>query len=193
MRATTVNETSPIVIMMPYLFNTSVNEYDRTREPNGSSVIATLVLQGKTRDIFKWSQNLRSMKDVDQTATSLPKILERVYVSSSPSEVLNKIARIRTLVADWDRGFKAPSMKTITNALEIVAVFPKKFPVAKIRLSSDGEISFELIKGKKRAVIDIDEDHEFAYAYFQGNKFVAGKEKGVLTANQLPKDLVEYF
>jgi len=192
MSATTVNEVSPLVIM-PFIFNTSVREYDNSRQSNGSSVFAALVLPGNARDIFQWSQSLRSMNDADQTATTLPEILERVYVSSSHSEVLNKISRIRTLVADWDKGFKAPSMKTITNALEIAAVFPKKFPVAKIRLSSDGEISFELIKGKKRAVIDIDEDHEFAYAYFQGNKFVAGKKKGVLTVNELPKDLVEYF
>ncbi len=192
MSATTVNDISPIV-MMPFIVNTSVKEYDRNRVPNGHSVMAALVMQGKARDILLWSQNLRSIRDVGQDNTGLLEILERVYVSSSHSEVLNKVARIKSLISDWDKAFQAPSMKTITNALEIAALFPKRFPVAKIRLSSDGEISFELIKSKKRAVIDIDEDREFAYAYFQGNKFVAGKEKGVLTANQLPKDLVEYF
>lgn len=186
MRETTVNEISSAV-MMPYTLKTNVKEYNSIREPNGSSMFAAFVLPEKARNIFQWLQNL------GQTAKNLPEILEQVYISSSPSEVLNKIARIQTLVADWDKDFKAPSMKTITNALGIAAVFPEKFPVAKIRLFSDGEISFELIKGKKRAVIDIDEDHEFAYAYFQENKFVAGKKKGVLTANQLPKDLVEYF
>jgi hypothetical protein len=196
MNATTVNEISPIVIMPPFQ-NTSVNEYERTRERNENSLMTALLLQANrarfTKNLLDWCKTYLSLERAAHDTVGLPKILERVYVSSSHSEVLNKIARLRTLISDWDKGFEAPSMKTIANALEIAALLPKKFPVAKICLSSDGDISLELIKGKKHAVIDIDEEIEFSYAYFLRGKFVPGKEKGELPANKLPKDLVEYF
>ena len=184
MSPTTVNEISPMV-MFPIFQDTNVNTYEGNSQPNGYSLMAALMLQGNrtvARDILQWSQKLYSIKDV-----------AHVYVSSSHLEVLNKIARLRTLIPDWDKGFKAPSMKTIANALEIAALLPKNFPVAKICLSSDGDISLELIKGKKHAVIDIDEENEFSYAYFLRGKFLPGKDKGELALNKLPDDLLAYF
>ena len=171
--------------MFPFFQDTTVNTYEENNQPNGYSLMAVLFLQGNrtvARDILQWSQKLHSIKDV-----------AHVYVSSSHLEVLNKLARLRTLISDWDKDFKAPSMKTIANALEIAALFPKKFPVAKICLSSDGDISLELIKDKKHAVIDIDEENEFSYAYFRGGKFLPGKNKGELASNKLPDDLLAYF
>jgi len=196
MNATTVNEISPIVIMPPFK-STSVNEYERTRERNENSLMTALLLQANrerlTSNLLDWCRTFLSLERAAHDTGGLPKILDQVYVSSSHSEVLNKIARIRTLISHWDNDFKAPSMQTIANALEIAALFPTKFPVPKICLSSDGEISLELIKGKRHAVIDIDEENEFSYAYFLQRKFVPGKEKAELPANKLPKDLVEYF
>jgi hypothetical protein len=196
MNTTTVNEISPIVTMPPFQ-NTSVNAYERTNEQNGHSLFTALWPQANkalsTRNLFDWFQTFRSLERAQNDTTSLQTILERVYVSSSHSEVLNKIERLRTLISDWDKGFKAPSMKTIANALEIAALLPKKFPVAKICLSSDGDISLELIKDKKHSVIDIDEENEFSYAYFIRGKFVPGKEKGKIPAKKLPKDLIDYF
>jgi len=195
MSATTVNDISPVVIL-PFFHKTNVKEYEKESETNGSSLIPFLMVQANSTvasDILKWYRSLRFIENVANESESLPKILEQVYVSSTHSEVLNKIARIRTLISDWDKDFKAPSMKTISNALETAALFPKKFPVPKICLSSDGEISFELVKGKKHAVIDIDEDNDFSYAYFQGNKFVPGKERAEIASNKLPTDLVKYL
>ncbi|GJL64391.1 MAG: hypothetical protein NPIRA04_30450 [Nitrospirales bacterium] len=196
MSATTVNEIAPIV-MMPPMQNTSVNASERINEPNGYSLITTLLLQTNkalfTSNLLDWCQTFRSLERATHDTTSLPTILEQVYVSSSHSEALNKIVRIRNLISDWDKDFQAPTMETITNSLEIAALFPIKFPVPKISLSSDGEISLELIKGKKHAVIDIDEEDEFSYTYFQRGKFVPGKEKAKLPLNKLPKDLLEYF
>jgi hypothetical protein len=183
MNATTVNEISPVV-MFPFSQDTTVNTYEENSQPNGYSLMVALMHPGRTvaRDILQWSQKLHSIKDI-----------AHVYVSSSHLEVLNKIARLRALIPDWDKGFKAPSMKTVANALEIAALLPKKFPVAKICLSSDGDISLELIKGKKHAVIDIDEENEFSYAYFLRGNFLPGKDKGELPLNRLPGDLLAYF
>jgi len=192
MMTTTVNEILPKGAM-PHSRNTSVNHYATNMEPHRHSVIADLMNPEIARSISLWSQRLHFIKDVGSSSDGIAEMLEAFCVSSSHLEVLNKIARIRTLISDWDEYFKAPSTETITNALKIAALFPKQFPVAKICLSSDGDVSFELIKGNKHAVIDIDEENEFGYAYLRGKTFVPGKEKGELPADKLPKDLVEYF
>ena len=135
-------------IEWPYSRNTSVSDYTTNREPDGQSVMARLMLPERAKGAWQWFQLFHEI-DVRLRSKGIAELLEAFYVSSSHLEVLNKIAQIRSLISDWDKDFKAPSRKTIAIALEIAALFPKKFPVAKICLSSDGDISFELIKGKK--------------------------------------------
>ncbi len=198
--ATTVNKIIPIVVVMPPQLldiDTSVKEDERVRESRADFPFNHLLFQTEkselAKNLFLWSQKLRSLESATHEKEPLTRILEQVYDSSSPSEVINKIAQLKNLIADWDKDFTAPSLETITNALEIAALFPKKFPVAKISISSDGEISLKLIRGKKQAVIDIDEDEEYGYTYFQGGRFVPGKEKAEVSDPKLPKDLLSYF
>lgn len=90
-------------------------------------------------------------------------------------------------------GIVVPSPETIANALEVLALLPKKFPVPQIYVSDDGEISLEMSRANKKAVLDFDETDTFSYAYFDGNEFVPGKELAKVSLNKLPEDLKKYF
>lgn len=95
--------------------------------------------------------------------------------------------------AGWDEYFTGPSVKTLLNAMGVGLLFPKEFPLAKTSVSSDGEISFKLIEGERKAVIDVGEDEEYGYAYFQDGRFVPGKEEAKVSDPKLPRDLLTYF
>lgn len=162
--------------------NTNVQQFNGDNEASGLAGIASL--------LHRISEE---MKGSTYEREARPRILAQIYDSSGPSEVINKIANIRSLIADWDEDFKAPTHQTISNALEVAALLPKKFPVPKISISNDGEISFDLVRGKRRAVIDINDDSYFSYAYFQGKKFIPGKETAQIKSKKIPQDLTKYF
>ena len=193
MPATAVNQ--PFILTTPIFGKTNVQKFDGDYEAPRSGGIGLLwdLNTQMTKDIMHWLRIFEEMQGLISDMEAKPRILAQVYDSSSPSEVINKIANLRNLIGDWDEEFRAPTLKTISNALEVAALFPKKFPIPKIAISADGEISFELNRGKKRAVIDIDEDSEFSYAYFQGNKFVPGNELAQIKSKKLPQDLAKYF
>ena len=193
MAETTVNQ--PFILNTPIFANTNVQQFNGDNEDPRLAGIASLLHLDteRIRDIMQWSRIFGEMKGLTYEREARPRILAQVYDSSRSSEVINKIANIRSLITDWDEDFKAPTLQTISNVLEVAALFPKRFPVPKIAISGDGEISFEFVKGKRRAVIDINEGSDFSYAYFQGNKFVPGKEAVQIKLKKLPQDLVKYF
>ena len=194
-RGTTVNEILGVA-KLPFVQKTSVVVRELDRECNQPSLWEALFVEPNieiVRDYLVRHRPLGPIVEIESNIECLSTILEQVHVSSSHSEVLNKVARISTLISDWDEEFKAPSTQTITNALKTATLFPRKFPIPRICISADGEITFELVKGKKRAVIDINDESDFSYAYFHESEFVPGKEIGKITSEKLPNDLIEYF
>lgn len=193
MSETAVNQ--PFIMNSPIFANTNVQQSNGDNEAPRLAGIASLLNfdTKRIKDIMQWLRIFGEMKDLTYEVEARPRILAQVYDSSRYSEVINKIANIRNLIADWDEDFKAPTLQTISNVLEVAALLPKRFPVPKIAISDDGEISFEFVRGKRRAVIDINDNSNFSYAYFQGNKFVPGKEVAQIKSKKLPQDLAKYF
>lgn len=115
------------------------------------------------------------------------------FAPSNTSELINKIARLSDFIDPTVKNFTGPDNATISNALSIASLIPRSLPTPSIYLSSDGEISLKFSRGKKEAVIDIDAEDTYGYAYLIKGSFQAGKTDGAIGAKSLPKDLLDYF
>lgn len=81
---------------------------------------------------------------------------------------------------------------SLTGAFRFLLFLPRNIEVPDTTITSDGEIRFVWGVGDRRAVVIVDGEDEFGYAYYQYDHFIAGEETGVIK-NGIPEDLMRYL
>lgn len=80
----------------------------------------------------------------------------------------------------------------LKDALTFLTLLPRDAEIPSANPTLDGEIRFEWGARNKRAVVILDGEAEFGYAYYQNGRFIPGRETGAIGGG-IPNDLVEYI
>lgn len=103
---------------------------------------------------------------------------------------------IVTMVDEAEGVLQSTESKNLSSALEdafaFLTLLPRDAEIPSANPTLDGEIRFEWGAKNKRAVVILDGEAEFGYAYYQSGRFIPGGERGAIR-DGIPNDLVEYI